>query len=53
MLGLTCVGKKCKVLCIGEHEDVSLDGCLGGDTPELVSELRFLGLKIDTSGNIS
>jgi hypothetical protein len=53
MLGLTCVGHKCKVLCIGEVQDVSLDGCLGGTTPELVSELRFLGLKIDTSGNIS
>lgn len=30
-----------------------MDGCLAGATPEVVTELRFLGLKIDSTGVIS
>ncbi len=53
MLGLQCEGSKCKILSIGNSLPDNVDGCLTGATPEIVPELRFLGLKIDSAGNIS
>lgn len=53
MLGLVCEASKCKLLRIGVNNDESIEGILDGTTPEVVSELRFLGLKIDNNGHIT
>lgn len=50
-LGLCTEGSKCKLLVIGP-QPTTVTGILDDTTPELVTEIRFLGLKINHHGNI-
>ena len=56
-LGLVTEGSKCKLLVVRaspkSNPEPVPDGLLAGATPDVVSELRFLGLKISTDGSIS
>lgn len=51
-LGLVCEGSKCKLLLVNGGEATACEHILDGATPTIVSELRFLGLRIDSEGGI-